>query len=71
LPTKSKVILKIYNLAGQLIRTLVDGEQPAGIYEVYWNGKDDNGRLVTSGIYFYRIETNTGFRETKKTILLR
>ena len=76
LPKDSKVILEIYNLAGQKVKTLVDENLSAGFYTASWNGKDSRGQAVVGGIYFYRIavETNSGeadFVSTKKLILLR
>lgn len=62
--------LKIYNILGQLVKTLVDEGKLPGRYEVVWDGKDDRGKEVTSGVYFYRLET-AGYKETKKMILLR
>jgi len=62
--------LKIYNILGQLVRTLVDEEKLPGRYEVVWDGKDDRGKEVTSGVYFYRLESS-GSTETRKMILLR
>jgi len=50
------VSLKIYNILGQSVRTLVDRPQSGGKYEVVWDGKDDHDRDVASGIYFYRLE---------------
>jgi len=49
--------LRIYNIKGQLVKTLVKGEQQAGTYEVVWNGKDNNQKSVSSGIYFYKLST--------------
>ena len=49
--------LKIYNLLGQEVRTLVDGEREAGYYTVTWNGKDYHGQDVSSGVYFYRLKS--------------
>jgi hypothetical protein len=60
----------VYDVAGRLIRTLVSQCVPAGRYEVAWNGRDDHGRPVASGVYFYRFRTG-GFSETKKVVLLR
>jgi subtilisin family serine protease len=62
--------LIIYNILGQRVRTLIEDELLPGRYEIVWDGKDDEGREVTSGVYFYRLETG-GFKETKKMILLR
>jgi hypothetical protein len=62
--------LDIFDAAGRLVRTLVDGALPADRYEVSWNGMDGAGRPVSSGVYFYSI-TSDGFRDTKKMVLLR
>jgi hypothetical protein len=62
--------LVIYNILGQKVKTLVEDEVLPGIYEIVWDGKNDKGSEVTSGIYFYRLETD-GFKQTKKMILLR
>jgi len=60
----------IYNILGQKVRTLVDENRLPGDYEVIWDGKDEKGKEIASGIYFYQLEAD-GFRETKKMILLR
>jgi hypothetical protein len=65
-----KVTLRIYDVTGRLVRTLVDGYEPAGSRAVTWNGRNDLGRSLASGIYFYRM-TAREFSNTKKMILLR
>jgi hypothetical protein len=62
--------LKVYNLLGQLVRVLVDQRQAPGSYQVAWDGKDEDGHEVASGIYFYRLECDQ-YVETKKMVLLR
>ena len=62
--------LKIYNILGQLVRTLVDEERPQGSYAAYWDGRNDNAREVSSGIYFCRLEAGD-FTDIKKMVLLR
>lgn len=62
--------LKIYDLAGRLIRTLVDKPQAPGIYQVVWDGCNDRGEKVASGVYFYRLKTGD-LATTKKLILLK
>ncbi|HHD82866.1 MAG TPA: T9SS type A sorting domain-containing protein, partial [Bacteroidetes bacterium] len=57
LPNTEKAVLSIYNALGQKIKTLVDQYQSPGIYTVYWDGTDDSGRVVSSGVYFYSLET--------------
>ena len=57
LPQEMPVSLNIYNIRGQLVRNLVSGEVNKGEHTVGWNGKDENNKTVSSGIYFYRLET--------------
>jgi hypothetical protein len=64
------VELKIYNLAGELVRTLVDGQQKAGNYTISYDGKDDRGKFLPSGIYFIKLKTGN-FAQTRKLLLLR
>lgn len=66
----SPVVLRVLNLLGQEVRTLVNKQQPAGAFEVIWDGKDNLGRQVVSGAYLYRLET-TDFVQTRKMLLLR
>ncbi len=69
-PFDSKLKLEIYNVRGELINTLIDAEYSPGKYEVLWNGRNENGDKVTSGIYFYKFIAN-GFVQTKRMILLK
>jgi hypothetical protein len=64
------VRLAVYDAAGRLVRVLVDDERPAGTHTVEWNGRDGAGRVVASGVYFYKLDTAV-FAETRKMILLR
>ncbi len=64
------VTLKVYNILGQLVKTLVDEEKPPGGYQVIWDAKDQNGEEVSSGIYFYKLKAKD-YTETKKMILLK
>ncbi|MCK6622291.1 MAG: T9SS type A sorting domain-containing protein [Calditrichaceae bacterium] len=66
----SDVQLTVYNLLGQKVRTLVNARQPAGRYEVKWEGRDEEGKPVGSGVYFYRLEAGD-FTQTRKMLLLR
>jgi len=66
----SHTTLKIYNILGQLVRTLVDEEKVPGNYKVIWDGKDNLGKEVGSGIYFYQLRTEE-YTATKKMVLLR
>ena len=64
------VSLKIYNVAGQLVRTLVDSDMNAGAYTETWNGRSNTGNSVSSGVYFYKLVTKD-FSMTKKMVLLK
>jgi hypothetical protein len=56
LPKAAHVALKIYNFSGQEVRMLVNARQPAGMNSVVWDGKDQSGKEVSSGIYLYRLQ---------------
>ncbi|MBW6515397.1 MAG: T9SS type A sorting domain-containing protein [Candidatus Cloacimonetes bacterium] len=64
------VTIEIYNSRGQRVKTLVNGYADAGEQAVYWNGKDEANRDISSGIYFYRMKKGT-FTSTKKMILMK
>jgi hypothetical protein len=65
-----EVIFNIYNLQGQLVIKLVDSRQSSGRHSVVWDGRDDSGNPVSSGIYFYQIKLNDNISVTKKMLLL-
>ncbi len=65
-----KVSLRIYDAAGRLVRVLVDEYRPAGLYEEIWDGADDAGHSVSSGIYFCSLKVGD-FEDTRKMVLLR
>jgi hypothetical protein len=67
---KVHTTLRIYNVSGELVRTLVDEVLPARSYSVEWNGRNDTGREATSGVYFYKLEAGS-FRDVRKMILVR
>ena len=66
LPLASRIDLSVYNLLGQKVATLVSAKQPAGTYTVKWDASGFAG-----GVYLYRLETDKGFVQTKKLILLK
>ncbi len=71
----ANVEIKIYNVSGQLIRTLVLGHKKAGYYisrnkSAHWNGRNDAGESVASGIYFYQIQTGK-FAATKRMVIVK
>ena len=64
------ITLKIYNILGETVKTLVDEFKSDGSYTVIWDGKDERGNEVSSGIYFYRLKAGD-YSETKKMVLLK
>ncbi len=70
IPKTGRVSVRIYNSAGQLVKTLVDATQQPNHYEVVWDGKNDNGEAVVSGVYFYRLESGD-FGQTNKMVMLK
>ncbi|MCL5019305.1 MAG: T9SS type A sorting domain-containing protein [Patescibacteria group bacterium] len=67
---ESAIDLTIYNIIGQEIRKLVNMVQNAGVHTVVWDGRDNRGSAVTSGIYLYKIDVDN-FSDTRKLVLLR
>ncbi len=70
LPDEREVTLTVYNILGQVVKSLVSGTQKAGTYTVRWDGTNDHGMAVGTGIYLYRIQAGT-FRETRKMIMMK
>jgi hypothetical protein len=70
LPHRCRVELAVYNVLGQKIMTLEEGEVDAGTYTVTWNGKDARGLAVSSGVYFYRFATEE-YTEVKKMLMIK
>ena len=68
MPETAPVSLKIFNLKGQVVKTLVSGIMAQGQHRVSWNGLDDSGQYVASGMYFYRLEYD-GKTLTRKMVL--
>jgi hypothetical protein len=69
-PEDGRVTLRIYDVSGRLVRTLVHGTVPAGRNTAVWDGRDGDGQRLASGVYFYRLET-ADRSLTKKSLLLR
>jgi glucose/arabinose dehydrogenase len=67
----ARVELSIFNLRGQLVRTLVNQSQPAGSHTVTWDGRDNAGAFQPSGAYFYRLQVGDDFVQTKKLMLVK
>ena len=70
LPNDSWVKLSIYNVRGQKVTTLVDRFEASGYKAILWDGTDDNGNKLASGVYFYRIQADE-FTATKSMVLMR
>jgi len=70
LPEASEMVVKIFNLTGSEIRTLVRGQYQAGVHNVNWDGRDNNARVVASGVYLYRLQAGS-FKQVRKMSLLR
>ena len=66
----SEVELTIYNIKGQKVKTIANDLFEKGIYSILWSGDDYNGKLVSSGIYFYKLKSGD-YQEIKKMILLK
>jgi flagellar hook assembly protein FlgD len=66
-----KVSMTIYDILGRNVKTLVNEQQSIGRYRLKWNGKDQNGANVASGIYFVHLLTDMGRSQTKKIMLVR
>ena len=71
LPASSEVKLSIYNTTGQLVRTLVNGEMPAGSHAISWDATDNSGQRVASGVYLYIIRAGDAFVQQRKLILMK
>ena len=70
LPEREEVELAVYNLMGQKVRTLIGGVRKAGTYTVRWDGRDESGRGLASGVYLYRLQAGTKVK-THKLLLLQ
>ena len=70
LPVKQSITLKVYDVAGREVATLAHGVLGAGTHTIMWRGEDDHGARVSSGLYFYRLTTDSG-DQTRKMMLLK
>ena len=70
LASRTHVTLRVYDVSGAVVRTLVNGDKAAGSYSLTWNGRDDHGSAVSSGVYFYRISAGS-FTDVRKVTLLK
>ena len=67
---KGRIRLSVYNVAGQLVRELVDVVQSPGRYSIFWDGRDREAHRLPSGVYFYHLQTES-FSDTKKAVVVR
>jgi len=65
-----RVSLRVYDVTGRLVRTLVDGEKGRGVYAQVWDGRNDRGESVVTGVYFYRLRAGQTVH-TRKAVLLK
>ncbi len=70
LKERRDVVIDIYNIRGQKINRIVDGSYNAGTHSVLWNGDDNKGDKVSSGVYFYKLKAGT-YTKSKKMILMK
>jgi hypothetical protein len=68
-PVAGRVRLTVFDVTGRAVRTLVQGEHPAGVYISVWDGSDQSGRPVATGTYVYKLETPAGLLTTKAVLL--
>lgn len=69
--TAGRAAIRIYSVTGTLVRTLVDRYHTPGPYSVRWDGRDERGGRLASGVYFYRLETSSGVVDSKKLLMLK
>lgn len=71
IPKACDVSLTLFDISGRVVRRLAEGDFREGAYRVVWDGKSGDGIPMPSGIYFYRLSTDTGYNSTKRLILLK
>ncbi len=71
LTSRANVELHVFNILGQRVRTIMNGEMQQGVHVAQWDSKNDAGRTVASGVYFYRLKVGELFIQTRKMLLLR
>ena len=71
LPVASPIHVEIFDVAGRRIRTLASGDvYPAGVHALEWDGRNERGRTVASGVYLYRL-TAEGFTDTRRMVFMK
>jgi len=70
LPKPAHVKIDVFNIVGQKVKTLMDQDMKPGVYQVDWDGKDESGNSVSTGVYFYKVQAGD-FSDMKKMVLLK
>ena len=70
LPKDTHVTLRIFNIAGELVKILIEEKQSAGYHKIQWDGRDENGNSVAGGLYLYYLKAD-GFSHSNKMVLIR
>jgi hypothetical protein len=70
-PKTSKIKIVIYNSLGQKVRLLTEDTYSPGYHEIVWQGLDDTGNSLSSGVYFYRLSSEDGISQVKKLLLMK
>lgn len=70
IPQTTRIEIAVFNLHGQLVQTLVNCQQAAGIFDIHWDGTDNQGKVAPTGIYFIRFLSDN-FQQTRKMVLIR
>lgn len=71
IPENAHVLLTIYNITGQVVKTMLNSEKKTGFYNLVWDGTNNAGIKVSSGVYIYQLKTNKGFTQTRKMVLMK
>ncbi len=71
LKEKSTVYLKIYNLKGQLVKSIIQPNMSSGYNTISWDGESNSGKKLSSGIYLYKLKTDSGLSQTKRMVLIK
>ena len=70
IPKKTKVKIKVFDISGQRVKILVNEEKTTGYWSTYWDGTNNLGQKVSSGMYIYTIETKE-FKKSRKMIFMK
>ena len=70
IPIDVEVLLVVYDILGRHVKTLINTTQTAGYKSIKWNGTNDQGQMISAGVYFYHLKTN-GYSKVRKMLLLK